>query len=378
MSDIVARIRTRLASSGRTATPAVVAAMVREEAGGLLGDGQLLELVHRAQAELVGLGPLEPLLADPLVTDVLVNGAEQVWVDRGDGLRRADVRFPDDAAVGRLAQRLAIVAGRRLDEARPWVDVPLRDGVRLHAVLPPVAVGAPCLSLRLLRPTAFPLSRLIAEGTLTPQSARLLRAVVAGGWSFLVSGGTGSGKTTLLAALLGLVGAEERIVLIEDSPELEPEHPHVVRLAARQANVDGSGEVTLTDLVRQALRMRPDRLVLGEARGAEVAELLAALNTGHDGGAGTVHANSARDVPARMEALGALGGLSRPALHSQLVAAVRIVLHLKRRPDGVRSLEELSLLRWSDGAVRAVPGWRRDRATCPAAAELAELLGQPC
>ena len=374
--DVVERVRRRLAGSGGMPGAASVAALVREEVGGLVGDADLLQLAARAQAELVGAGPLEPLLRDPQVTDVLVNAPEEVWVDRGRGLQRVPVRFPDEAAVRRLAQRLAASAGRRLDDAQPWVDAPLPDGSRLHAVLPPVAQGGTCLSLRVLRPAVFGLGQLVALGTLPESAAHLVAGVVAGRLSFLVSGGTGTGKTTLLCALLGSVDRGERLVVVEDSPELRPEHPHVVRLAARPPNIERAGEVTLRDLVRQALRMRPDRLVVGEVRGGEVVELLAALNTGHDGGAGTVHANSAAEVPARLEALAAAGGLGRDALHSQLAAAVRVVLHLRRRA-GLRVLEEICLLEGSGGRVRAVPAWRRDGGPCPAARDLARLAGLP-
>jgi pilus assembly protein CpaF len=373
--DVIERVRQRLAGSGRPASPAGVASLVRDEVGGLLGDADLLRLVSRAQAELVGAGPLEPLLRDPEVTDVLVNAPDQVWVDRGHGLQRVPVRFADEAAVRRLAQRLATAAGRRLDDAQPWVDAPLPDGSRLHAVLPPVAAGGTCLSLRVLRPAGFTLDELVRAGTLSGAAAALVSALVAARLSFLVTGGTGSGKTTLLGSLLGLVGAGERIVTVEDSPELRPVHPHVVRLVARPPNVERAGAVTLRDLVRQALRMRPDRLVVGEVRGAEVADLLAALNTGHDGGGGTVHANRAGELPARLEALGALGGLDRAALHSQLGAAVRVVLHVQRRTDGLRVLDEICLLDARGGRVSAVPAWRRDGAACPAAGELARLVG---
>jgi len=373
VSDVIERVRRRLAGSGQPVTAAAVAALVREEAGGLVDDGALLELAGRARAELVGAGPLEPLLGDPEVTDVLVNGPGEVWVDRGRGLQRVPVSFPDEASVRRLAQRLAVSAGRRLDDARPWVDAPLPDGSRLHAVLPPVAPDGTVLSLRVLRPTAFTLAELVDLGTLTPQAARLVAAVLAAHRSFLVSGGTGSGKTTLLAALLSTVDPGERLVLVEDAPELHPAHPHVVRLTARPSNVEGAGEITLRDLVRQALRMRPDRLVVGEVRGAEVVELLAALNTGHEGGAGTVHANSAGEVPARLEALAALGGLRRDALHSQLAAAVQVVLHLRRDREGRRVLDEVCLLRREGEWVRPVPAWRRDGRACPGAAELAAL-----
>jgi pilus assembly protein CpaF len=332
-----------------------VAAALRAH-GRLLGDSAVLGVVEALRSEMVGTGPLEPLLDDPDVTDVLVTRPDEVWVDRGGGLERIDVRFPDAASVRRLAQRLATSAGRRLDDARPWVDARLPDGTRLHAVLPPVAVGSTCLSLRVVRHKAFTLGELAAAGTVPPGGERLLRAVLDARLSFLISGGTGSGKTTLLSSLLGLVGPEERIVLAEDSAELRPDHPHVVRLEARPANQEGAGQVALDDLVRQALRMRPDRLVVGEVRGAEVTDLLAALNTGHEGGCGTLHANAAGDVPARLEALGTTAGLGRAALHSQLAAALDVLVHLVRDASGKRRIAEIHVLtRDQDGLVTTVP-----------------------
>jgi pilus assembly protein CpaF len=371
-------VRLRLAESGHEPTPARVAAALRSQ-GRLLGDTAVLDVVRALRSEMVGAGQLEPLLAEPGVTDVLVNGPDQVWVDRGAGLERTGIRFRDDAAVRRLAQRLATAAGRRLDDARPWVDARLPDGTRLHAVLQPVAVGSPCLSLRVVRMRAFTLDELVAAGSVDAEAARLLRAIVDARLSFLVSGGTGSGKTTLLSTLLGLVGPGERIVLAEDSAELRPAHPHVVRLETRPANQEGVGRVTLRDLVRQALRMRPDRLVVGEVRGPEVLDLLSALNTGHEGGCGTVHANAACDVPARLEALGSTAGLERAALHSQLAAALSVVVHLARDRAGQRRLAEIHVLeRDAGGLVTTVPaivrgadgrygrerGWRRFQALC--------------
>ncbi|KAF0650854.1 MULTISPECIES: TadA family conjugal transfer-associated ATPase [Streptomyces] len=348
-------VRQQLAESGTEPTPAGVAAALRAQER-LLGDTQVLGTAEELRCELVGTGPLEPLLADPSVTDVLVSAPDRVWVDRGQGLEPSGVSFPDADAVRRLAQRLAAVAGRRLDDARPWVDARLPDGTRMHAVLPPVAVGSTCLSLRVVRPRAFTLTELRRAGTVPPGGGRVLRALVDNRVSYLVSGGTGTGKTTLLATLLGLVGHRERIVLAEDSAELRPEHPHVVRLEARPPNQEGAGRVTLRDLVRQALRMRPDRLVVGEVRGAEVADLLAALNTGHEGGCGTVHANTAADVPARLEALGATAGLDRAALHSQLAAGLSAVVHLVRAPDGSRRVAQIHVLeRGPDGLVTTVP-----------------------
>ncbi|WP_243762591.1 TadA family conjugal transfer-associated ATPase [Streptomyces sp. Tu 3180] len=350
-------VRRWLAESGAEPTPARVAQALREQ-GRVLGDAEVLGAAEQLRSELVGSGPLERLLADASVTDVLVSAPDRVWVDRGGGLELTDVSFPDAVAVRRLAQRLAAVAGRRLDDARPWVDARLPDGTRLHAVLPPVAVGCACLSLRVVRPRAFTLDELVAAGTVPPGGDRVLRALLDARLSFLVSGGTGSGKTTLLSALLGLVGPDERIVLAEDSAELRPDHPHVVRLETRPANQEGAGLVTLEDLVRQALRMRPDRLVVGEVRGSEVVHLLAALNTGHDG-SGTVHANAAADVPARLEALGTAAGLDRLALHSQLAAALSVVLHLVRDRTGRRRISEVHVLeRDPSGLVRTVPALR--------------------
>lgn len=351
-------VRRWLAESGGEPTPARVAQALREQ-GRVLGDAEVLGAAAQLRSELVGSGPLESLLADPSVTDVLVSAPDRVWVDRGGGLELTTVSFPDAAAVRRLAQRLAAVAGRRLDDARPWADARLPDGTRLHAVLPPVAVGCTCLSLRVVRPRAFTLDELVTAGTVPPGGDRILRALIEARLSFLISGGTGSGKTTLLSALLGLVGPGERIVLAEDSAELKPDHPHVVRLESRPANQEGAGLVTLQDLVRQALRMRPDRLVVGEVRGPEVVHLLAALNTGHEGGCGTVHANAAADVPARLEALGTAAGLDRAALHSQLAAALSVVLHLVRDRAGRRRIAEVHVLeRDASGLVRTVPALR--------------------
>ncbi|QNP64440.1 TadA family conjugal transfer-associated ATPase [Streptomyces genisteinicus] len=357
-AGLLEAVRQRLAESGAEPTPARVAAALRAQ-GRLLGDAEVLGGTEELRGELVGAGPLEPLLADPSVTDVLVSAPDRVWVDRGGGLELTAVTFPDAASVRRLAQRLAAVAERRLDDARPWVDARLPDGTRMHAVIPPVAVGSTCLSLRVVRPRAFSPAELVRAGTVPPGGDRILRALVAARLSFLISGGTGSGKTTLLSSLLGLVGERERIVLAEDSAELRPDHPHVVRLESRAANQEGSGRVTLRDLVRQALRMRPDRLVVGEVRGEEVADLLAALNTGHQGGCGTVHANTAADVPARLEALGTAAGLDRAALHSQLAAALDVVVHVARDAAGRRRIAEMHVLeRDASGLVVTVPALR--------------------
>lgn len=326
-TSLIDRVRERLATESAPLLPDVVAAAIRAESSGMLGDTEVLTNLRLLQTELTGAGILEPLLRAEGTTDVLVSAPDRVWVDDGSGLRRSAVRFPDEAAVRRLAQRLALSAGRRLDEAQPWVDGQLTGlgggfAVRLHAVLPPVAPAGTCLSLRVLRPATQDFAALVGAGAIAAEAVGVVEDVIAARLAFLVSGGTGAGKTTLLSAALGAVSADERIICVEDAPEIAPRHPHLVNLVARYANVEGVGEVTMRDLVRQALRMRPDRIVVGEVRGGEVVDLLAALNTGHDGGAGTVHANSPAEVPARLEALAAVGGLGRSALHSQLAAAV--------------------------------------------------------
>jgi pilus assembly protein CpaF len=377
---LVARVTERLALAGEQPTAAAVTAALRQE-GTVLGSSGTLALVAEVRSELTGFGPLEELLADDRVSDVLVNGPGEVWVDRGEGVVRAAVTFRDEAAVRRLAQRLAASAGRRLDVARPTVDARLAGGVRLHAVLPPVSPSGTLLSLRVLRRRAFSMGELVDRGTLVPRLAELLVRLVRGRVSYLVTGGTGTGKTTLLATLLSEVPPGERIVLVEDSGELAPDHPHVVRLEARTANVEGAGAVDLRTLVREALRMRPDRIVVGEVRGGEVVELLAALNTGHDGGAGTVHASGAALLPARLEALALAAGLPREALHSQLAAGVQAVVHLSRLPDGSRVVRSVGCLRRGpDGLCQVVPAVRHEGGRLVddvAAPALAALLARP-
>ncbi|GGP36147.1 TadA family conjugal transfer-associated ATPase [Saccharothrix coeruleofusca] len=379
-ADLVERVRRRLANGRSELTSAAVAAAVRGEAGGLLGDEDVLRALAVLRREFAGAGPLEPLLRDPGVTDVLVTAPDQVWVDGAEGLRRTGTTFTDEAAVRRLAQRLAVAAGRRLDDAVPYVDGWLPGAVRLHAVLPPISQHT-CLSLRVLRPAAHDLAALERGGTFDGPTAGLLRAIVEARLAFLVVGGTGSGKTTLLAALLGCVPHDQRVVCVEDAGELHPDHPQVVRLVARAANVEGAGEVTVRDLVRQGLRMRPDRMVVGEVRGAEVCDLLSSLNTGHDGGAGTLHANSPAEVPARLEALAALGGLDRAALHSQLAAAVQVVLHTRRTATGARRLVEIGVFERRARTTGVTPAWRHDTGWQAGAAVLREMLrerGRPC
>lgn len=380
-TSLIERVRERLAAEGAPLRPSVVAAAIRAESGGVLGDAEVLSGMRALQTELTGAGILEPLLCADGTTDVLVTAPDAVWIDDGNGLRRSSIRFADDAAVRRLAQRLALAAGRRLDDSQPWVDGQLTGlgtgqfTVRLHAVLAPIAADGTCLSLRVLRPASQDLAALTRTGAIAPQGAALLGQIIRARLAFLISGGTGAGKTTLLAAALGAVPADERIVCVEDAAELAPQHPHLVKLVARCANVEGVGEVTVRDLVKQALRMRPDRIVVGEVRGAEVVDLLASLNTGHDGGAGTVHANNPAEVPARLEALGGLGGLDRVALHSQLAAAVQVVLHVSRDRTGQRRLSEIAVLRaGEDGRVRATTAWHVDSGFACGVEHLADLI----
>lgn len=339
-ADAVARLR-RAVAGGVTLEDAVGAEAAAVSVAGAVG------LAAHGGAELRGAGAvLQPLLDRGDVTDVLVNGAGGVWVDRGGGLEA-------DAAAARalggrgevraLATRLAAAAGQRLDDACPVVDGSLPDGTRLHVVLPPLAPEGPLLSLRTQRRRAFTLPELEAAGTVAPALAPVLRALVARRANVLVSGATGSGKTTLLAALLSLVPADERIVVIEEAAELNPDHPHVVHLQTRRANVQAAGEVPLTALARAAMRMRPDRLVLGECRGAEVREVLGALNTGHEGGWATVHANTATDVPARLVALGALAGMSSSTVTAQALSALDAVVHV-RRDAGRRRVAQVGVL----------------------------------
>lgn len=379
MSDpLVEEVRAQLARSAGELTPHRVAEALRA-AGRPVGDATVLAVYEGLRRDAVGAGPLDPLLRLPGVTDVLVNGAEEVYVDCGSGLEATDVRLGSEDAVRRLAQRLVALGGRRLDDATPFADVRLPDGTRCHAVLAPLARPGTTISLRVPRRGGFTLAGLREAGTLTKESLELVRLVVEARLAFLVTGGTGTGKTTLLAAVLGEVDRSERIVVVEDATELRPDHPHVVGLEARPPNVEGVGAVALRDLVRQALRMRPDRLVVGEVRDGAVVDLMAALNTGHEGGCGTLHANSAADLPARVEALALSADLGREAAHSQLGSALDVVLHMSRDRNGQRWLSEVAVLeRDPGGLTRTVTATRIDRAGTlsggPAAGRLLDLI----
>lgn len=372
---VVARVRDELIVLGGDYAPAHVARIL-QSLGYPVTDALVRDTIDALRRDSLGAGPLEVLMRDRDVTDVLVNGADRVYVDRGRGLERAGIQFAHDDEVRRLAVRLAASVGRRLDEGSPFVDARLADGTRVHAILQTLAAPGTCLSLRLPARRRFTLDDVVAAGSIPPPGAHLLQQMVTKKLAFLVSGGTGTGKTTILGALLGCVDPAERVLIIEDSRELNPDHPHVVRLEARHSNAEGSGAVSLTDLVRQSLRMRPDRVVLGEVRGGELTDLLTAFNTGHEGGCGTIHANSAASVPARLEALGALGGLGRTALHAQVAAALDAVVHLGRDGDGRRVVKEITVLTpdASTGLVGAVPAvsFADGRMTMGPAAEVLE------
>ena len=350
---MVRQVRRQMLDDGEPVTAARLAAAVHSS-GRLLGAEGALRAVDRVQAELQGLGPLQELALLPGISDILVNGPDRVWVDSGHGLELTGLRFGSDAEVQALAARLIAAGGRRLDDSNPCVDVQLR-GYRVHAVLRPVSTGATLLSIRIRRTVTFTLEELQAGGTVDPESAEVLRRLVAARLNFLVSGATGTGKTTLLSTLLSLSDPRERLVLVEDAAELDPKHPHVVGLQSRHGNVEGAGSVDQAELVRQALRMRPDRLVVGECRGAEVRELLAAMNTGHDGAGGTIHANSAGSVPARLAALGALAGMSSTAVTLQAASALDAVVHLAREAAGRRVVEIAVISASPDGRLVAVP-----------------------
>ncbi|MDQ0767735.1 pilus assembly protein CpaF [Pseudarthrobacter defluvii] len=372
-AGLLESVRESMMAEAGAVTPSRVAAAV-QATGKLLGTAGSLAAVERISAELNGLGPLQELTRDPFVTDIFVNAPDSVWVDRGRGIERVSVLFDSEAQLRALACRLVAAGGRRLDDGSPCVDVRLAGGYRVHAVLPPVSTSGTLLSVRIRRERVFSMAELGSGGMFGPAVQVVLERVVATRLSFLISGATGSGKTTLLSTLLGLCPAEERLVLIEDASELNPVHPHVVALESRHGNLEGGGAVDLGELVRQALRMRPDRLVVGECRGAEVRELLTAMNTGHSGGGGTIHANTAAAVPARLNALGALAGLGPEAVRLQAASALDVVIHVGRTPRG-REVLCIGLIGEGAGGLTVVPALEQSGTPGPAWPALAARLG---
>ena len=338
--DLREQIQRRLALDNQMVTLGTVASALRTE-GVVLGHEALLDLAESIKSDLTGLGILEPLLSDKAITDILVDGAAQVCVDRGHGIEPTDYKFENDAQVRALAQRLALSVGRRLDQSSPFVDARLESGIRLHACLFPISKPGTSISLRIPRAKTFQLNELVELGSISEEIKEILKSIIEKKFSFVISGGTGSGKTTLLNTMLSECEENERILIVEDSNELKPTNKYKISLEGRPANLEGKGAITMRDLIRQALRMRPDRLIVGEVRGGEVIDWLAALNTGHDGGGGTLHANSPQDVPVRFESLALAAGLNREGLHAQLNSGIQYVIHISRTSEAKRIISSI-------------------------------------
>jgi pilus assembly protein CpaF len=303
--------------------------------------------------ELRGLGPLEPLLQDKTISDILVNGYRNVYIERRGRLERADVMFRDDEHLRQIIERIVSRVGRRIDESSPMVDARLPDGSRVNAIIPPLALDGPVLSIRRFGVDTLQINDLIRFNTLTPQLAEILQACVKARLNVLISGGTGAGKTTMLNALSAAIPEEERLVTIEDSAELRLQQEHVVRLETRAPNIEGKGEITQRQLLRNALRMRPDRIIVGEVRGDEALDMLQAMNTGHDGGLTTIHANSPRDALSRLETMISMAGLrlSDKAMRQQITSAINLVIQVSRLSDGSRKITSVSEITGMEGEV---------------------------
>lgn len=311
------------------------------------------QLVEDILDELLGLGPLEPLLKDPTISDIMVNSATKVFVERRGRIEEVGTRFASDQHLLRIIGKIVSAVGRRVDESSPMVDARLPDGSRINAIIPPLALDGPCLSIRKFPPSRTSIDRLVEYGSLTPDCATMLKAVVASRRNVIVSGGTGSGKTTMLNALSGSIGSHERIVTIEDSAELQLQQSHVVRLETRPANIEGRGEVTQRDLVKNALRMRPDRVILGEIRSGEAFDMLQAMNTGHDGSMTTLHANTPRDALSRLEQMIGMSGIdiSPKSARAQIASAIQVVLQLERLQDGTRRVTSVAEITGMEGEI---------------------------
>ena len=311
------------------------------------------KLCKAIEDEVLGLGPLEPLLADKTVSDILVNRADQVYVERRGKLELTDVRFNNDAHLMNIIDRIVSAVGRRVDESSPMVDARLKDGSRVNAIIPPLALDGPSMSIRRFAVELLTVADLIKLGSLTDSASRVIQAVVKARLNVLISGGTGAGKTTLLNLMSGFIPEDERIVTIEDSAELQLQQPHVVRLETRPPNIEGRGAVTQRDLVRNCLRMRPDRIVLGEVRGAEALDMLQAMNTGHDGSLTTIHANTPRDALGRVENMVSMSGIAFPvkALRSQIASAIDVVIQVERGEDGRRRVTSISEINGMEGEI---------------------------
>jgi pilus assembly protein CpaF len=338
--------------------PALISAKVTtaigetlDEDGRLLTDGDRARLVEEVKNELLGLGPLEPLLRDDDVTDIMVNGRDHVYVEKHGRLHETGIHFHDDQHLMLIIDRIVSQVGRRVDESSPMVDARLRDGSRINAIIPPLAIDGPSLSIRRFGKKRYSIADLLAKGSIAPEMVSLLQAVVKARLNLLVCGGTGSGKTTMLNCLSSFVPSDERIVTIEDSAELLLQQTHVVRLETRPPNLEGKGEVTARELVRNTLRMRPDRIIVGEVRGAEVFDMLQAMSTGHDGSIATIHANSSRECLGRLEMMMLLSGFSiqQRAMRQQVASAINIIVHVARLADGSRRMMKISEVTGMEG-----------------------------
>ncbi|MFT8243804.1 CpaF family protein [Roseomonas sp. BN140053] len=326
-----------------------------------IADAQRIGLSGREQRELaaelvddmLGLGPLAPLLEDETITDIMVNGPYRVFVEQRGKVSLSPARFRDNAHLGGIAQRIAAAVGRRIDESSPMVDARLADGSRVNIVFPPLALNGPCLSIRKFAKRKVDFAQMVINGSVPPAMARVLEIAARCRLNVIVSGGTGSGKTTMLNALSRLIALDERIVTVEDAAELQLQQPHVVRLETRPANLEGRGEINQRDLVRNALRMRPDRIILGECRGAEAFDMLQAMNTGHDGSMSTIHANNTRDAVTRVENMVLMGQANLPgrAIRTQIVSAVDLIVQVERMRDGVRRVIQLTEVQGLEGDV---------------------------
>ncbi|MEZ5824386.1 MAG: CpaF family protein [Geminicoccaceae bacterium] len=331
---------------------AIVSELLAEE-GTALNGRELGSIVEELLDEVLGLGPLEPLLKDPTVNDILVNTHQQVFVEREGLLEITPVRFKDERHLLRIIDRIVSSIGRRIDESQPWVDARLSDGSRVNAIIPPCALDGPLLSIRKFSKIPLTMDKLIAHDALTPSMATLLQGIVKARLNLLISGGTGSGKTTMLNAVSSYIGQRERIITIEDSAELQLQQMHVARMETRPPNIEGKGAVTQRDLVRNALRMRPDRIVIGEVRGAEALDMLQAMNTGHDGSMTTIHANTPRDAMGRLEQMIMMTGVEFPlrSMRQQIASAIHVCIQLERMSDGRRRMTSLQEVTGMEGDV---------------------------
>ncbi len=332
---------------------AEIATGILNEDSATLSQAQRQRVIRTIQDEVMGLGPLEPLLADPTVSDILVNGAKSVYVERKGRLEKTDVTFHDDNHLMNIIDRIVSAVGRRVDESSPMVDARLADGSRVNAIIPPLALDGPMLSIRRFAVERLSMDDMIELGTVTETAAKVLQAIIEVRLNVIVSGGTGAGKTTMLNILSSFISHRQRIVTIEDSAELQLQQPHVVRLETRPPNIENKGEITQRDLLRNSLRMRPERIVLGEVRGAEALDMLQAMNTGHDGSLTTVHANTPRDALGRIETMVSMSGITFPpqALRAQIASAVDIVIQIERQEDGRRRLVSISEINGMEGDI---------------------------